>query len=599
MVDKLRKTLDIAINTSGNLSKIENFRKVSQTILDNVLEGNEAYERTNKIMEEQIGKAKKLSDFTQSVLGDQAVEQLKAVFSADTSAQDQLRTALQVGFGLLSASTLKGVALQLKQNKNIDEIKKQDKDYYQSIKESLGRSLAMTAPPPSTSFPIDVSPGKSAVNERFKKRNEPRNIPPIAQNPLGEGGRFMDMLKGVGRGAGKIAKGIAFDAPKQLSGIPALKKIGKAGMGGVDFLDEKLPGIGKGIDNVKEKLAEAKKFVDEKAKAFKKMSLVATGALAFIVASSPGLTAQLTVIKLQFKLIAMELGEKLQPLFERVAEIIKDLTDKFLSLDEGTQQFIAFTILAVAGIGVLIPIITTAISIFGVLGTIISVVTTVIGFLGGALAGAFLPILLIAGAITALILIFKNWDAITEKIGEVFNKLPTPLQKVGKAIWDTLFLPVRAVIGIFKGLYDAIVFAFSALKEGKGLKGMGSRFLKGFLDPFIGTIRSAYDNLGFDFLKKVIDFYDNVESYAIGTDFVPQDQLAMVHRGEMIIPAKQAERIRSGNNGAGFSGMGMGSTVTISPTINLTVTGTGNDEAIARRASDMAVRELERLISRI
>lgn len=41
----------------------------------------------------------------------------------------------------------------------------------------------------------------------------------------------------------------------------------------------------------------------------------------------------------------------------------------------------------------------------------------------------------------------------------------------------------------------------------------------------------------------------SVPSYDVGTPFVPNDQLAMVHKGEMIIPRKYANVIRSGSGG--------------------------------------------------
>jgi hypothetical protein len=41
-----------------------------------------------------------------------------------------------------------------------------------------------------------------------------------------------------------------------------------------------------------------------------------------------------------------------------------------------------------------------------------------------------------------------------------------------------------------------------------------------------------------------------VASYAVGTSYVPQDQLAMVHEGEMVVDAKSAELMREYGIGA-------------------------------------------------
>lgn len=40
--------------------------------------------------------------------------------------------------------------------------------------------------------------------------------------------------------------------------------------------------------------------------------------------------------------------------------------------------------------------------------------------------------------------------------------------------------------------------------------------------------------------------------YDVGTNFVPEDQFAYIHKGEMIIPAKEAEDVRNGSNNSGI-----------------------------------------------
>jgi hypothetical protein len=49
---------------------------------------------------------------------------------------------------------------------------------------------------------------------------------------------------------------------------------------------------------------------------------------------------------------------------------------------------------------------------------------------------------------------------------------------------------------------------------------------------------------------------DGVTRYAAGTSYVPADMLAFIHKGEMVIPAADADRIRKNvvPNGGGRSG---------------------------------------------
>jgi hypothetical protein len=51
-----------------------------------------------------------------------------------------------------------------------------------------------------------------------------------------------------------------------------------------------------------------------------------------------------------------------------------------------------------------------------------------------------------------------------------------------------------------------------------------------------------------------------LKSFAVGTDYVPQDMIANIHKGEMIIPAREAEQMRRG---------GGGNSQTVNQTINV------------------------------
>jgi hypothetical protein len=48
-------------------------------------------------------------------------------------------------------------------------------------------------------------------------------------------------------------------------------------------------------------------------------------------------------------------------------------------------------------------------------------------------------------------------------------------------------------------------------------------------------------------------------SYDVGTSYVSQDQYAKIHKGEIIIPAKESAAVRSGNLGAASRFLGTSS----------------------------------------
>lgn len=68
--------------------------------------------------------------------------------------------------------------------------------------------------------------------------------------------------------------------------------------------------------------------------------------------------------------------------------------------------------------------------------------------------------------------------------------------------------------------------------------------------PYVGWILGP---LGAAAAFAAVAAYD---SFDVGTDFVPSDMLANIHKGEMIVPAAQASQIRGGSGAAPFTGGG-------------------------------------------
>jgi hypothetical protein len=50
---------------------------------------------------------------------------------------------------------------------------------------------------------------------------------------------------------------------------------------------------------------------------------------------------------------------------------------------------------------------------------------------------------------------------------------------------------------------------------------------------------------GGGFLAGIGNWFSNLFSFDVGTDRVPHDMIAQIHKGEMIVPAYDAERLRS------------------------------------------------------
>jgi hypothetical protein len=114
-----------------------------------------------------------------------------------------------------------------------------------------------------------------------------------------------------------------------------------------------------------------------------------------------------------------------------------------------------------------------------------------------------------------------------ESIKSTFTKLIS--EQLGKSLFKSLFgdggfgSSDGLLGGLFKGLFGSKSSGPNANADISMVNGGGGG---GFLDS-IGS------------------FFSNMFSFDVGTDRVPQDMIAQIHKGEMIVPAYDAERLRS------------------------------------------------------
>jgi len=84
-----------------------------------------------------------------------------------------------------------------------------------------------------------------------------------------------------------------------------------------------------------------------------------------------------------------------------------------------------------------------------------------------------------------------------------------------------------------------------------------------------------------------------MKSYAVGSTNIDVDQQARVHKGEMIIPAHQAEAVRqalAGNSPiAAISGGGKGLSITFSPDSIKVILGAGATKAMGTQVGKQIV----------
>lgn len=190
-------------------------------------------------------------------------------------------------------------------------------------------------------------------------------------------------------------------------------------------------------------------------------SLGATGTTTEMAAAMmSGFGGSLEKIKSSIDVAATSFGEALAPMISKVADKIQALVDWFNSLDDSQKQTIAKIAVVVAAIGPLIAVIGTLVS--GIGGILIY---------GPMIIGAIAPVLpviaVVAAAIAGVILLIKNWGAITEWFTSVWATIK---EKVGNAI---------------DGVKMAVSEKLTAVKE----------FISGVWDAVSGAVSTAWDTI--------------------------------------------------------------------------------------------------------
>ena len=164
-------------------------------------------------------------------------------------------------------------------------------------------------------------------------------------------------------------------------------------------------------------------------------------------AQSQTLNGSLSNTKESIQVLLGQITESAMPIIVKVLQKIQEVIKWLSSLDEGTKQTILIIGAVLAALGPLLMVIGTIISTLG------SLVTGI-----GAL---FSPLGLVVAAITAVIAIgvalYKNWDTIKAKAGELLNSIRDKFTQIKSTITDKINGArdaVRSAIDKIKGFFN-------------------------------------------------------------------------------------------------------------------------------------------------
>lgn len=272
--------------------------------------------------------------------------------------------------------------------------------------------------------------------------------------------------------------------------------------------------------------------------------------------------AKLGQVKETLKEVAIDLGEVMLPIIKDFADKLKELTDKFTSLDDGQKKTILTILAVVAAIAPLL----------GILGTLISVIGTLIvsfAVVSIAISAISAPVLAVVAVIGVLIGIFiKLWNTnedfrnnimnIWNTISSFFMNYVLPIFKGFFNYWVSIFKTAFTVVAaIIKGLLN------NATAVVNGLIGVFSGILTYLQGVFTGNWKQAWEGIKRVFTS-IVDSIKSIFGGAI--DWISSKISGLVNLVTSIPDKIQGIKNSIGNISLKVPGFATGGIVT-SPTL--------------------------------
>lgn len=194
-----------------------------------------------------------------------------------------------------------------------------------------------------------------------------------------------------------------------------------------------------------------------------------------VARTSGGTENQIRAAKAAFEELQVTVGTKLLPVITPLITKLAEALNWFTSLPQSVQNT-ALAVGAVAtaigplalglggivsGFGAMLPLLVKIGPLFTGLGAILTgTVIPIIATLGRSLIGLAIaggPLTLIAAAVAAVVVVWKNWDTIGPILQRLYSAVKTwVLDRLG-AVWAKVQEKISAVKGWFFELYDAVV----------------------------------------------------------------------------------------------------------------------------------------------
>ena len=222
------------------------------------------------------------------------------------------------------------------------------------------------------------------------------------------------------------------------------------------------------------------------------------------------------------KLIGTDIVETSGPMIEKtmstLRDIVKELSERWGSLNEGQQETIIKAALVVAALGPVLSVVGSVISVATKIGPIIAGIGAKITAAGGlipaltALGTAAAPFLIggaiIIGIITVTTLIIKNWDTIKQKATELMQWVTQKWTEIKENVTTTVENLKTAITTKFENIKTTVKTKIETLKTDVVNK------IESMKENALGKIEALKDGAAkkFDSVKeKALGIFDDIK----------------------------------------------------------------------------------------